>query len=217
MRPLQWYLKTHWRYSQSLDIPVPVSQVLKDHLQWWTNLLHLRGSPLHQKEHNLLFRDASLKGWGAHLTHHTASGLWNLVESRLHINILELKPVFLALKSFENHLLNNNLLIYTENSSVVAYLNKQGGTQEMCAQIWRIMVWAYARGIQIQAKHIPGNLYVLADSLLRKDKVIQTEWALNHQVFNQICHCWHHPMVGLFATKLNHKLPMYGSPAPKVR
>ena len=59
-----------------------------------------RGSPLHQKEHNLLlFTDTSLKGWGAHLKHHTASGLWNQVESRLHINILELKAVFLALKS----------------------------------------------------------------------------------------------------------------------
>ena len=76
MRPLQWYLKTHWRYPQSLDIPVPVSQVLKQHLQWWTNLSNLkRGSPLHQKEHNLLFTDASLKGWGAHLKHYTASGL----------------------------------------------------------------------------------------------------------------------------------------------
>ena len=66
MRPLQWYLKTHWRYPQSLDIPVPVSQVLKQHLQWWTNLSNLRrGSPLHQKEHSLLlFTDASLKGWG---------------------------------------------------------------------------------------------------------------------------------------------------------
>ena len=66
MRPLQWYLKTYWRYPQSLDIPVPVSQVLKQHLQWWTNLSKLRrGSPLHQKEHNLLlFTDASLKGWG---------------------------------------------------------------------------------------------------------------------------------------------------------
>ena len=66
MRPLQWYLKTHWRYPQSLDIPVPVSQVLKQHLQRWTNLSNLkRGSPLHQKEWNLLlFTDASLKGWG---------------------------------------------------------------------------------------------------------------------------------------------------------
>ena len=88
----------HWRYPQSLDIPVPVSQVLKQHLQWWTNISNLkRGSPLHQKENNLLlFTDASLKGWGAHLKDHTASGLWNQVESRLHINILELMAVFLA-------------------------------------------------------------------------------------------------------------------------
>ena len=89
MRQLQWYLKTHWRYPQSLDIPVPVSQVLKNHLQWWTNLSNLRrGSPLHQKEHNLLlFTYASLKVWGARLKHHTARGLWNQVESRLHINV----------------------------------------------------------------------------------------------------------------------------------
>ena len=122
--------------------------------------------------------------------------------------------MFLALKSFENQLLNQNLLISTDNSSVVAYLNKKGGThsQEMCALIWSIMAWTNARGIQIRAKHIPGNLSVLADSLSRKDKVIKTEWALNHQAFNQICHCCHQPMVDLFATKLNHKLPMYVSP-----
>ena len=45
IRPLQWYLKTHWKYPQSLDIPVPVSQVLKQHLQWWTNLSNLRRVP----------------------------------------------------------------------------------------------------------------------------------------------------------------------------
>ena len=85
--------------------------------------------------------------------------------------------MFLALKPFENQLLNQNLLISTDNSSVVAYLNKQGGThlQEMCALIWRIMAWTNVRGIQIRTKHIPRNLSVLADSLSREDKVIQTE------------------------------------------
>ena len=58
--------------------------------------------------------DASLKGWGAHLKHQTASGLWNQLESRHHINILELKAVFLALKSVENQLLNQNMLISTD-------------------------------------------------------------------------------------------------------
>ena len=79
------------------------------------------------------------------------------------------------------------------------------------------MAWTNARGIQIRAKHIPGNLNVLADSLSRKDRVIQTEWELNHRAFNQICHWWHQPMVDLFATKLNHKLPMYVSPVPDSR
>ena len=104
----------------------------------------------------------------------------------------------------------------SESSSMVAYLNNHGGTlsQEMCALIWRIMAGTNARETQIRAKHIPGNLNVLADSLSRKDKVIQTEWALNHLVFNQICHCWHQSMVDLFATNLNQKLPMYVSPVP---
>ena len=106
--------------------------------------------------------------------------MWNKMESRLHINILELKAVLLVLKSFENHLLNQNLLNSTDNSSVVAYLNT------LCALIWRIMAWANARGIQIRAKHIPENLNVLANSLSRKDRVIQTEWVWNHQVFNHI-------------------------------
>ena len=36
--------------------------------------------------------------------------------------------MFLALKSFRSQCLNQNLLISTDNSSVVAYLNKQEGT-----------------------------------------------------------------------------------------
>ena len=99
-------------------------------------------------------------------------------------------------------------------------LSKQTGrhpfSRNVCL-IWRIMAWTNARGIQIRAEHILGNLNVLADSLSRKDKVIQTEWALNHRMFNQICHCWHQPMVDLFATKLNHKLSMYVSPVPDGR
>ena len=34
MRPLQWYLKTHWRYPLSQDIPFSWVPVQRDHLQW---------------------------------------------------------------------------------------------------------------------------------------------------------------------------------------
>ena len=71
-----------------------------------------------------------------------------------------------------------------------------------------------SRRIQIRARHVPGSLNVIADSLSRRDKVIQTEWSLHQQIFNQICRVWHTPMVDLFATHLNHKLPIYVSPVP---
>ena len=47
-----------------------------------------------------IFTDASKEGWGAHLKEHTARRTWSIPESKLHINYLELKAVFLALKEF---------------------------------------------------------------------------------------------------------------------
>ena len=51
-----------------------------------------------------IFTDASKEGWGAHLNECTARGSWSLPESKLHIhvNYLELKAVFLALKEFQD-------------------------------------------------------------------------------------------------------------------
>ena len=47
-----------------------------------------------------------------------------------------------------------------------------------------------------------------------RGKVIQKDWSLHQQIFNQIYRIWHTPMVDLFATHLNYKLPIYVSPVP---
>ena len=44
------------------------------------------------------------------------------------------------------------------------------------------------------------------------NQVQSTEWSLHPQVFKQICQKWFTPHVDLFATHLNHKLPLYVSP-----
>ena len=54
----------------------------------------------------------------------------------------------------------------------------------------------------------------MADLLSRSNQVQSTEWSLHPQVFKQICQKWFTPHVDLFATHLNHKLPLYVSPAP---
>ena len=63
----------------------------------------------------------------AHLNERTARGTWSLPESKLHINFLELKAVFLALKEFQDLCLNNIVLVATDNTTVVAYINKEEG------------------------------------------------------------------------------------------
>ena len=55
-------------------------------------------------------------------------GLWSDREKRLHINVLELKAVSLALQRFKDQCQNQTVLVATDNSTVVAYITKQGGT-----------------------------------------------------------------------------------------
>ena len=49
--------------------------------------------------------------------------------------------VSLTLQRFKDQCQNQTVLVATDNSTVVAYINKQGGTHsaEMCALLWKII------------------------------------------------------------------------------
>ena len=212
MRPIQWHV------PEVLEKVIPVPQSLHPHLDWWSEESNvLRGQPLHPLQHVLqLFTDASNEGWGAHLGDSTARGVWSAIESRLHINFLELKAVLLALKSFEHLCRDQIVLVATDNTTVVSYINKQGGMKSgsLCTLLWRLLSWCHPRGIVLRARHIPGRLNVIADKLSRHNQVIQTEWSLSQQVLNLLCSRWTRPQVDLFATRFNPKLPQFVSLVP---
>ena len=218
MRPIQWHLKNNWRVPESLEKIIPLPRALHPHLQWWLDEDNmLQGQPLHPVRHALqIFTDASKEGWGAHVNEFTARGSWSVPESKLHINYLELKAVFLALKEFQNLCVDKIVLIATDNTTVVAYINKEGGMRSgpLCALLWRILTWCSQRQVTLKARHIPGRLNVIADKLSRLGQTIQTEWSLLPEIFQQICNQWHRPQVDLFATRFNHKLPQFVSPVP---
>ena len=218
MRPIQWHLKNHWHVPEVLEKEIPLPRSLYPHLQWWLDEDNvLSGQPLHPLQHALqLFTDASNEGWGAHLGDHTAKGVWSDSESQLHINFLELKAVLLALKKFEQQCWGQIILIATDNTTVVSYINKEGGMRSgsLCALLWRLLSWCNRRQIVLRARHIPGRLNVIADKLSRSTQVIQTEWSLLQEVFDHLCARWHTPRVDLFATRYNHKLPKFVSPVP---
>ena len=127
-------------------------------------------------QHSTLYRRLN-EGWGAHLNQSSTKGLWSDGEKRLHINVLELKAVSLALRSFKDQCQNQTVLVATDNSTVVAYINKQGGTHsvEMCVLLWKIMTWCHHYHITLKARHIPGCLNVMADLLSRSNQVRSTE------------------------------------------
>ena len=96
----------------------------------------MTGQPLHPLNHAVqIFTDASKEGWGAHLGDFTTRGVWSVPESHLHINFLELKAVLLALKRFQHLVQGKVVLVATDNTTVVAYINKEGGMRSgsLCA------------------------------------------------------------------------------------
>ena len=218
MRPVQWHLKRHWHIPESLEKIIPIPLSLHPHLDWWLEENNvLKGQSLHPLQHALqIFTDASNEGWGAHLGGSTARGVWSEPESRLHINFLELKAVLLALKSFEHRWREQIVLIATDNTTVVSYINKEGGMRSgsLCALLWRLLSWCHPRKVVLRARHIPGRLNVIADKLSRHNQVIQTEWSLSPQVFHLLCSKWARPQIDLFATRFNHRLPKFVSPVP---
>ena len=183
MRPIQWHLKKSWHVPEVLEKVIPVPQSLHPHLDWWLDEANvLKGQPLHPLQHAVqLFTDASNEGWGAHLGDFTARGVWSPLESLLHINFLELKAVLLAIRQFEHLCKNQIVLVATDNTTVVPYINKQGGMRSgsLCALLWRLLSWCHPRGIILRARHIPGRLNVIADKLSRHNQVIQTECSLS--------------------------------------
>ncbi len=74
-----------------------------------------------------MYTDASKEGWGACLNELQRSGLWTKEESLLHINLLEMKAVFKGLKAYQEFLTDTSIAVMSDNTTVVSYLNKQGG------------------------------------------------------------------------------------------
>ncbi len=130
MRPLQ-----HWLYGR---IPrwawkrgtyrVQITPACRKTFRPWSDPSFLRaGVPLEQvSRHAVVFTDASTTGWGATYNGHAVSGVWTGPQLHWHINCLELLAVRLALSRLRGRLQRKDVLVRTENTATVAYINRQG-------------------------------------------------------------------------------------------
>jgi ribonuclease HI len=54
----------------------------------------------------------------------SVSGVWSLVQQQEHINLLEMRAVILALQHFKTLLVSKAVVLATDNTTVVAYLEE---------------------------------------------------------------------------------------------
>lgn len=218
LRHIQWCLKLQWQIAtHSLSHMVTISPEARSAIRWWTTESNTtRGTPIRlPPPHIEVQTDASVIGWGGHSGHRTFSGTWTEQEALAHINVLELRAVTLTLRELKPPP-QVHILVHTDNSTVMAYVNKQGGVKSW--QMWQetntLLQLAEENQWLLSAKHVPGHLNVLADLLSRRHQVIQTEWQLHKEVVKLLSDKWGDPNIDLFATRLNHQMLLYVSPVP---
>ncbi|PIK38801.1 hypothetical protein BSL78_24356 [Apostichopus japonicus] len=108
-------------------------------------------------------------------------------------------------EKYSNHRLHGH-------TTVVAYINRQGGThsERLCQLTWEVLMTAKDSGMTLRASHIAGKLNVMADALSR-GQMDPNEWALSQKTCNRIFEIFGKPMVDLFATAENTKLQIFCS------
>ena len=171
-------------------------------------------------------QDASLLGWGATCNGTSTGGRCSMKEAEQHINCLELKAAILALKAFLRvgmqpppqslgHHPPRHILLEMDNTTAVAYVNRRGGTQSPSLSLLALELWSFllTQGSWVTARHLPGVLNVEADAASREFNT-RTEWMLRQDVFQDIAHHFYVPEIDLFASRLNHQLPLYVSRLP---
>ncbi|XP_038049749.1 uncharacterized protein LOC119723256 [Patiria miniata] len=213
MRPIQMHLLAHFRPSQHpLSRNIPILKPIIPHIHWWTIWSNLsQGLPFPPPLPTVtLTTDASNMGWGAHLQSQQVSGLWTPDELVFHINVLELLAVRRALSQLISLVKQKVVMVQSDNSTVVAYINRQGGTRspQLCFQTWKLLLWCIDHNVTLVACHIPGELNVTADALSR-GKILPTEWQLHPKVVQTLFNLMDRPNIDLFASPMNNQLPVY--------
>ncbi|XP_077105640.1 uncharacterized protein LOC143764187 isoform X2 [Ranitomeya variabilis] len=105
--------------------------------------------------------------------------------------------------------------VLSDNTTTVAYLNRQGGTRSetLMSSAMEILNLAESHLTSLTALHIRGASNQQADFLSRHT-LRQGEWCLNQQIFLDIISLWGRPQIDLFATRKNRKVRRFASLSP---
>ncbi len=215
MRPFLWWMK-----ELRLHPTVPATRLIRvsrsccRHLLMWRDPVFLqsgvRMGAINRR--HMITTDASMTGWGAVFEGRPASGEWKEEFLFWHINCLELRAVFLALKYFLPVLGGYHIIVRTDNMAVVSHINRQGGSKSRTLDrlARHLLLWSQDKFLSLRAVHVPGVLNLVAGFLLRQ-KLKPGEWMLNRQTVFQVWDLFGKAEVDLFASQESSQCPLWFS------
>ncbi len=129
-----------------------------------------------------------------------------------HINCLELWAVHLALWQFRPLLLGKHVLVRTDNTAAVSYINRLGGIRSHCmSQLARhLLLWSHTQFKSLRSVHIPGKLNRAAAALSRQ-LTFPGEWRLHPETIRLIWSRFEEAQVDLFASPESSHCQLYFS------
>lgn len=213
-RDLQWFLKRyqfHIANKTPLLLQVPLS--VRQSLRWWSVSANMnKGKHISVLSEETLVTDASLSDWGALWNDEPVQGRWSESESRMPINLLELRAICLALQHWGPRLRGKHLLIRTDNVSAKAQVNKQGGSRSTALHKEAVALfnWVESCLASIRAEHIRGRDNLGVD-LLSRLQVLAGEWSPKRSSFEEIIKEFGTREVDLFASFHNRQLQRFFS------
>lgn len=202
------------QFKDNYDCRMVLPPGLRSDFDWWLKNVPQAKNKIRVDLYNLeIFSDASQTGWGAFCNGQRYHGFWSDLERADHINVLELKAAFLALKAFALDLSECNILCRVDNTTALAYINRMGSVQypvlnALSRKIWQ---WCESRRIFIYASYIPSRDNVEADAESRRELAQETEWQLSTAAFQAIVSSFGVPDIDLFASRFNRKCERYVS------
>ena len=169
--------------------------------------------------------DASLLGWGATWNGTSTGGRCSVEEAETH----QLFGAQGSHSSFEGFPESRHAATTPESGtqSPMSYpsgngqynccrlCEQEGGTQSPSLSLLALELGSFllTQGSWVTARHLRGMLNVEADAASSVFN-LRTEWMLRKDVFQDIAHHFYVLEIDLFASRLNHQLPLYVSRLP---
>ena len=194
------------------DAVVSLPRQARHRLSWWLSGRRLESrDPWVPPAPGLsLTTDASDAGWGYQSSlGHQGAGLWDETQARFHINVKELRTVYIALLR-EPDLQHCVVRVLLDNMTSVHCINKQGTVRSssLLRASELLLEEAHRRGLLLQASHLAGSGNTWADALSR-GSTSSIGWSLPPSCFADLKEWAGSPVIDLFASHVDHLLPRY--------